>query len=92
MDVLEAIRERQMYRGKFLDRKVDRATILKLIEAARWAPSGHNSQPWEFMVIDDGNIIRELVAFATETYTDVQKTRQEPEKMGANMVAMAQVV
>jgi nitroreductase len=25
----------------------------KIIEAARWAPSGFNSQPWEFVVIKD---------------------------------------
>ena len=25
--------------------------IQKIIEAARWAPSGGNSQPWEFVVI-----------------------------------------
>ena len=25
--------------------------IQKIIEAARWAPSGGNSQPWEFIVI-----------------------------------------
>ena len=23
----------------------------KIIEAARWAPSGANSQPWEFIVV-----------------------------------------
>jgi nitroreductase len=27
--------------------------IKKIIEAARWAPSGNNSQPWEFVVVRD---------------------------------------
>lgn len=74
---MEAIRERYIYRGMFQDRKVDRATLLQLIEAARWAPSGHNSQPWEFIVIDDKEIIGELVAIATDNFNEVQKTRQD---------------
>jgi hypothetical protein len=27
--------------------------VAKLIEAAHWAPSGFNMQPWEFMVVKD---------------------------------------
>jgi len=34
----------------FSDRKVDRATLASLFEAARWAPSSGNGQPWSFLV------------------------------------------
>jgi nitroreductase len=77
MDALQAIKERSMYRGTFQKRNVEKATILKLIEAARWAPSGHNSQPWEFIVIDDSTIIHELVALSTDIYIENQKTRMD---------------
>jgi len=36
---------------KFLDQPVDRALIEEVLEAARWAPSYKNSQPWEVMVL-----------------------------------------
>jgi nitroreductase len=34
----------------FSDRTVDRATLAGLFEAARWAPSSGNGQPWSFLV------------------------------------------
>ena len=34
----------------FSDRTVDRETIASLFEAARWAPSSGNGQPWSFLV------------------------------------------
>lgn len=34
----------------FADRPVDRATLASLLEAARWAPSSYNEQPWSFIV------------------------------------------
>jgi nitroreductase len=34
----------------FDDRPVEHAKLLSLLEAARWAPSGANMQPWHFVV------------------------------------------
>ncbi|MCH7544247.1 MAG: nitroreductase family protein, partial [Proteobacteria bacterium] len=34
----------------FLRRSVDPATLRSLLEAARWAPSSFNEQPWAFIV------------------------------------------
>ena len=50
MDVLEAMRRRASTRA-FLDRPVARATIEAMLEAARWAPSGVDSQPWRVAVV-----------------------------------------
>jgi nitroreductase len=33
-----------------------------LVEAARWAPSAGNSQPWEFLLINDEGMVRTLKA------------------------------
>jgi len=38
---------------RYSDRPVAKDDILKCIEAARLAPSGCNSQPWHFIVIDE---------------------------------------
>jgi nitroreductase len=34
----------------FSDRRVARADLLSLFEAARWAPSSYNEQPWSYIV------------------------------------------
>jgi nitroreductase len=34
----------------FSDRRVEPDTLLSLLEAARWAPSSNNEQPWSFIV------------------------------------------
>lgn len=48
----EVIANRWSSRAVDPDRPVDRATLLRLLEAARWAPSSGNAQPWRFIVFD----------------------------------------
>jgi len=50
MDVLEAMRGRKSTRA-YLDKPVARATIESILDAARWAPSGVNCQPWQVAVV-----------------------------------------
>jgi nitroreductase len=45
----ELIRERWSPRA-FLDKAVEPAKLLALLEAARWAPSSYNEQPWFYLV------------------------------------------
>jgi nitroreductase len=37
---------------KYTDRPVERGKILKILDAARLAPSGDNTQPWRFLVVE----------------------------------------
>lgn len=46
---------------KFQDRSVEREKILKVLEAGMNAPSAMNQQPWQFVVIDDQNIIEKVL-------------------------------
>jgi nitroreductase len=51
---LDLVRRRRSIRSGFLeDVPVPDAYIEQILEAARWAPSAGNSQPWEFIVIRD---------------------------------------
>jgi len=59
LELLEIMRARRSVR-QFTDRPVERDDILRLLEAARWAPSNHNRQPWRFLVIEDPTQIRQL--------------------------------
>lgn len=44
------IHERRSIR-RFEDRPVPRELLLRLVEAATWAPSAHNRQPWRFVIL-----------------------------------------
>lgn len=50
MELFEAIRSRRSCRN-FAPDPVEEKVIEKILEAASWAPSPLNSQPWEFIVI-----------------------------------------
>ncbi|MEE0966648.1 MAG: nitroreductase family protein [Bacilli bacterium] len=45
---------------KYLDKEVEQEKVDLLLKAAMNAPSAGNQQPWEFYVIRDKNIIRQL--------------------------------
>ena len=50
MDVISAIKNRASVRA-FLDKAVSRHIISAILDAARWAPSGVNTQPWQVVVL-----------------------------------------
>jgi len=59
MTLLDLVRHRKSVRN-FLDRPVEREKIMMCLEAARLAPSACNSQPWRFIVVDDGQLKNRL--------------------------------
>ena len=63
MDVLEAIKRRRSIRA-FQKSDVAPEIVEKLIDAARWAPSAGNIQPWEFIIVRNPEIKRNLAKAA----------------------------
>jgi len=55
MDLFIAMKERRSCRN-FLTEPVEEAIIEKVLEAATWAPSPLNMQPWEFLVITNPEV------------------------------------
>ncbi len=47
-DILEIIKTRRSRRA-FLDKSIEKKKIESLFEAARWAPSSANEQPWAYV-------------------------------------------
>ena len=37
--------------------ELSKATILRILDRARWAPSGDNTQPWRFQIISDDQVV-----------------------------------
>jgi len=61
--LLEIIKGRRSVR-RFTREKVPKEHVFLLIEAARWAPSAGNLQPWEFIIVTDDNIKYKLMEAA----------------------------
>ena len=47
--------------------------VEKILELARWAPSGANSQPWEFVVIRDKSLKQKIVEIHKQSQTESKR-------------------
>lgn len=52
MDFLEMMNQRKSCRAYQPGKTIPREELLKIVEAGRLSPSGCNSQPWKFIVVD----------------------------------------
>ena len=77
--LLQLVKTRRSIRN-FKTEPVPDEYVEKIIEVARWAPSGANSQPWEFIVVKDKVIkdrIVDIVNEHSEYSRKVELTREE---------------
>jgi nitroreductase len=72
MDFEKLILKRRSMR-QYLDEKVPRELIEKCVDAARLAPSAHNSQPWTYVVVDDDALKNKL---AKEAFSGIYKMNE----------------
>ncbi len=60
-DILKLIKERKSLRISFdTRRKVAKGDLKKILEAARWAPTAHNMQNFEIVVVDDKKLLETI--------------------------------
>jgi nitroreductase len=71
-DFLGLVKSRRSIR-RFKPDPVPDEYVDKIIEAARWAPSGFNLQPWEFVVIKDPKLKDSIVQILKEALSNVMK-------------------
>lgn len=88
MDLNLCIKGRRSVRS-YLDRPVPREVIDRLLDAAVWAPSGMNGQPWRFTVIQDREVIKSLSGRTAEL---VMRSRPLPPEMEASFKSGRDVV
>jgi nitroreductase len=65
--VLQVIRERRSVR-RYTTEPVDDTTLDQLLEAAIWAPSAVNAQPWAFGIIRDRSLLARYAELAKAIY------------------------
>jgi nitroreductase len=58
-EFLAFLKERRSIRS-YLDKVIPDNEVEMILEAGRWAPSASNKQPWEFIVIKNKEILREI--------------------------------
>lgn len=61
MSIKDAVKQRRSIR-KYQPAAVPEKLINEILEAAGWAPSAHNSQPWRFIVMQDSKVKQDLSA------------------------------
>ena len=61
MDIIEGLKTRRSVRRFDVSKKIPHADIEKILEAASYAPSAHNFQPWHFVVIEDAEKLAETM-------------------------------
>jgi len=69
VEVLEAIRTRRSIRS-FKDEKISEEDSVKILEAARLAPSAGNKQPWTFIYVRDPQVLRMIKNCSPGFYAD----------------------
>jgi nitroreductase len=85
-DILKIIQERHSARMPFdPERPITAQDLQKILEAGRWAPTAHNMQNFEIVVVDDKNILDEIgnikspisEAFIRENYQQLSFSEDE---------------
>ena len=67
--MFDAIKGRRSIR-KYQARPVPKELIEEVLEAAGWAPSAHNAQPWRFIVLVDAWVKRELAEAMAKSWAE----------------------
>ena len=84
-DIWDVFKDRRSVR-KFTSDSVPEADILKIIDAARMAPTSGNQRPWKFLVVRDKNKINQmkescikssLLRYESNTQKDLTKEQYE---------------
>jgi len=75
--VLQLMRSRRSKRA-FKDKPVEKADIEKIIEAARFAPTGHNAQGTRYVVVQDPERIREVGRLTADGLLKMAKPFHSP--------------
>lgn len=78
-NLLDLVKKRRSIR-KLKPDMVPDELINKILEVARWAPSGANHQPWEFIVIKDRAVKDKIAAILLDSLRANQKLELTREK------------
>ncbi len=67
MDILEAVKSRRSIR-KYKSQPVEDVKIRTMVESARLAPSGSNTQPWNFIIVRADETKKQIAAICKQEW------------------------
>jgi nitroreductase len=85
-ELLKLIQDRQSTRGPYdPKRSIPRQDMIQILEAGRWAPTAHNMQNFEVMVVDDKKLLKAIgdikgpmsEIFIRENYQQLSSSEEE---------------
>ena len=79
-DIYEVMQTQRAIR-RWTDEPVPRDVIERVVQAACWAPSGSNLQPWGFLVVTDDAIRERLAAAIREWFSARMTDRPNPDDL-----------
>jgi coenzyme F420-0:L-glutamate ligase / coenzyme F420-1:gamma-L-glutamate ligase len=80
MSIKDALKQRRSIR-RYKNQPVPNTLVLEVLEAAGWAPSAHNSQPWRFIILQQDKAKGELAERMAEAWVaDLKKDGESVEK------------
>lgn len=81
MDIFESTTIDKSCQPIFTEDKISQSDIQRVLETTTWAPSPFNSQPWEFIIIQQEENIRQIAGLAARIidYSDLDLTPDQLE-------------
>lgn len=95
-DILKTILERQSARMDFeANRPIPDSDLRQILEAARWAPTPHNMQNFQIIVVDDPKLLEKIShipspvsrTFLRENYEQLSFSEQELQRKKVGVLA-----
>lgn len=74
--LLEQVKNRRSIR-KFRSGQIPDEYVYKIIEMARWAPSGFNTQPWDFVVVKKRELRKQIIEILVNAREKATDRREE---------------
>ena len=71
-NLLELVKNRRSFR-RFKPDPIPKGTVEKVLEVARYAPSAGNSQPWEFVVVEDAEMKKSISKNIVLKFSEAEK-------------------
>lgn len=76
--LLDLVKKRRSLR-RFKPDPIPDEVVQKIIEVARWAPSGFNMQPWEYVVVTETELRDQITSFMTSYWQQSQEMEKARE-------------
>ena len=77
--LLELVKKRRSIR-RFRPDPIPEEMIDKIVEVARWAPSGFNMQPWEYVIVTEAELRNKIVSYIAPYWAEseeMEKARED---------------